>query len=172
MHLDVDVDGAAGVPAGIDRLEGRDTLRVRPLDPAQEVRARIAGDRAGVDAERVAVPDVDGGTSDRLAGGGVDDGEPEQGRRAGLALGDVAAEALAGDVEGAFGQLGGEDAGDGPGGDGERPRAGGVAVRGSPAGPPAAATASPARRWSDRRRVSFSWRVMASTVEAGAVIPM
>ena len=35
VHLDVDVHGAAGVPAGVDRLEEREPVRVGALDPAQ-----------------------------------------------------------------------------------------------------------------------------------------
>jgi len=61
VHLHVDVHCAALVEAGIDRLERRDALRVRALHAAQEVRAGFVRDRAGVDAERVAMPDLDGG---------------------------------------------------------------------------------------------------------------
>ena len=36
VHLYVDVDGAAGVPAGIDRLDLNDAVRVRGLVMAEE----------------------------------------------------------------------------------------------------------------------------------------
>jgi hypothetical protein len=112
VHLHVDVHRTPVVEAGIDRLEGGDACRVRPLDAAQEVGARIARDRAGVDAERVAMPDVDRGIPDRLAARGVDDRQPKQQRPAALALGDVVAELLARDEVRAFRQLGRQNARD------------------------------------------------------------
>src|SRR6266516_4425681 len=66
--------GAARVPAGIDRLEHRESARVRLLDPAHERRAdRLLCAHSRVGARRVAVPDVDRGSLDRLAGRGVED---------------------------------------------------------------------------------------------------
>jgi hypothetical protein len=61
------------------------------------------------------VPDVDGGALDRLTGGRIDDGELEDQRRPGMAVGDVAPELLIRDVVRAFGQLGRQHARDGAG---------------------------------------------------------
>src|SRR5439155_2269554 len=80
VHLYVDVHGPARVPAGIYGLKGRDALRVGPLDPAHERPAAAALSEAGVDARRVAVPDVDRRALDRPARRGVDDGEPKRQR--------------------------------------------------------------------------------------------
>jgi hypothetical protein len=71
VHLHVDVHRAPLVPARVHRLEEREPVRVRPLDPAHE-RPVVALD-AGVDAKCIAVPDVDGGVLDRPARRGVDD---------------------------------------------------------------------------------------------------
>jgi len=68
---------------------------------------------AGVEAEGVAVPEVDGGVGDRGAGADVEDGDAELEGKAGLVLGDVGAEELVGDVEGADLLLGDEGAGGG-----------------------------------------------------------
>jgi hypothetical protein len=62
-----------------------------------------------VDAESVAVPDVDGGSLDRLAGRGVHDLELQRQRGARLSFGDVAPKLLVREVVGAFRQLWGED---------------------------------------------------------------
>ena len=75
VHHHVDVHRAALVPAGVDRLEEREPLEVRPLHPTEEVRACVPGDRAGVDAAGIGMPNVDGRALDRLAGRRVDDGE-------------------------------------------------------------------------------------------------
>lgn len=60
-----------------------------------EVRFRVAG----VDAEGVAVPEIDGGVGDGSAGAHVEDSEAEMERNAGEVLGDVGAEQFVGDVE-------------------------------------------------------------------------
>ena len=72
-HLDVDVDGAARVPAGEDRAELGQAAHVRHLHAAAERLALRALD-TGVGSFRIAVPDVHGGALDRLAGAGVHDG--------------------------------------------------------------------------------------------------
>jgi hypothetical protein len=56
------------------------------------------------------VPEVDGGVGDGGAGSGVQDGDAELERDAGFVLGDVGAEELVGDVEGADLLLGDEGA--------------------------------------------------------------
>ena len=63
----------------------------------------------------ICMPDVDRGVLDRPARGCVDDGCAQQHRRARPAVGDVASELLACDVERAVGQLRREDARDGGG---------------------------------------------------------
>src|SRR5919199_1276820 len=131
VHLDVDVHGPALVPAGVDRLERSDPARVRPLDAAHEG-ARVAVD-AGVGAERVAVPDVDGRAFDRLAGRGVDDRKPEEQRSPRPPLRYLAAELLAGDVVRALRLLRREHARYGAGGDGRRAAFGGRALPGAEA---------------------------------------
>src|SRR6266516_3596556 len=67
VHLDVDVHGASLVPAGIDRAEEGEALRVRALDAAHERPARRTRAETGVDAYSVRMPDVDGGVPDRPA---------------------------------------------------------------------------------------------------------
>src|SRR5205823_617506 len=103
------------VPAGVDGAERRDSLGVRPLDPAHEGPAGGALAEAGVDAGRVGVPDVDRGTLDRPAARGVDDAEPERQRRPRSTFGDVPAELLVRDVVRTLGLLGGQHARHGSG---------------------------------------------------------
>ena len=127
VHLHVDVDGATLVPARVDGREAGDAVGVGALDAAHE-RARVALD-AGVDAERVGVPDVDGGALDRLAGRRVDHRQGERERRAGAAFGDVASDTLVRQVVRALGHLRREHAAHRPGGDSGRP---GPGVVGAP----------------------------------------
>jgi len=104
--------GATQVPARVNRSQPDAAGRVGDLCTPQKrlVVDRIdvsRGDRcafvAGVDAERIALPDVHGGSSDRRAGrGGVDHVENQPQRHAGLALGDVFANASLVQVERAF----------------------------------------------------------------------
>jgi hypothetical protein len=115
MHLHVDVDRPAHVPAGIDGAEDGEALRVGSLDPAHEGAARGARAEAGVDAGRVGVPDVDRGALDGPARRRVDDREPERQRRARMAVGDVPADALVRDVVRPFRLLRRQDARDGVG---------------------------------------------------------
>jgi hypothetical protein len=63
---------------------------------------------AGVETEGVAVPDVDGGVGERLAGSRVEHGDAEGERDAGFLLGDVGAKEFVGDVVGADFLLGEE----------------------------------------------------------------
>src|SRR5918999_4077554 len=79
-HLEVDVDGPPGVPAGEDRREGSGDARIAQLDTAEE-RSVVTLD-AGVDALRIAVPDIDGGALDGFARVGVDDLDGEVIRQA------------------------------------------------------------------------------------------
>jgi hypothetical protein len=73
---------------------------------------------AGVDAEGVAVPEVDGGVGDGGAGADVEDGDMELEGDAGLVLCDAGAEKLVSDVEGADLLLGDECGGGGSEGEG------------------------------------------------------
>ena len=64
--LEVDMCGAAAMPAGIDRLEGNDALVVGMLEATQELLVRRVGIAtvtlpriAGIDTLRVAMPDID-----------------------------------------------------------------------------------------------------------------
>src|SRR5690606_16647010 len=72
MDAEVDVDGAADVPAGVDGGERAPPLGVADLEAAQVGpaagvgAARLAGE-AGVGAGRVGVPDVDHRVADRRA---------------------------------------------------------------------------------------------------------
>src|SRR5205085_1899210 len=108
------------VPARIDRADHGDALRVGLLAAAQEDPVGRPCTEAGVDAGRVRVPDLDGGALDRSARGCVDDAEAEGQCDARLAVRDVAAQLLAGDVVRAFGLLRREDAGDRARGDARR----------------------------------------------------
>ena len=72
VHLHVDVDGAALVPAGVDGVERRGSVGVRELRAPQE-RCAGASLNAGVLASGVAMPDVDGRVLDRRALRRVDD---------------------------------------------------------------------------------------------------
>src|SRR6266566_3339644 len=165
VHLDVDVHGASLVPAGIDRAEEGEALRVRALDAAHERPARRTRAETGVDAFSVRMPDVDGGVPDRPARRRVDHEGTEEQRRAWTALRDVATELLAGDVVRALGLLGGEDARDrrgarGPGlepGEPER-RHGGAAEPGSPGERPLKHPGSLPSSALSRRRGSSSLR--------------
>ncbi len=67
---------------------------------------------AGVEAEGVAVPEVDGGVGERRAGAGVEEGDVEVKGDAGFVFGDGRAEELIGDVEGSGLLLGDEGAGE------------------------------------------------------------
>ena len=69
--LEVDMDGATLVPARVDGGERRDAVSVGSLEAPQEVGAGAALD-AGVDAERVAMPDVDDGALEREASVAID----------------------------------------------------------------------------------------------------
>ena len=95
MHLRVDVDGAALVPAGIDRLELHDPVGVRHLRAAEE-RLPLAGVEPGVHTLRVAVPDVHDRVGQRLAIGVPDADGQAQGHTLAI-LGDVGANRV--DVE-------------------------------------------------------------------------
>jgi hypothetical protein len=64
-------------------------------------RSKAGFGEAGVKAEGVAVPEIDGRVGDGGAGAGVEDGDAELEGKAGSVLGDVGAEELVGDVEGA-----------------------------------------------------------------------
>jgi hypothetical protein len=109
VDLDVDVGRPPRVLAGVDGRELGEAVAVGQLDPAQVGRALAALRRlARVGAERVAVPDVDGGVADRLAGVRVDDAHRERERHAGPILDDVPPDLRQVDVEGAFLLLGGE----------------------------------------------------------------
>lgn len=99
VDLDVDVDGAAGVPARHDGAKRAASLRVGGLCAAQE-RAIVDGVDvsrcrrgralvAGVDAHGVTMPDVHGDIGQRAARVGIGDGDGEVERRALLAFGDV-----------------------------------------------------------------------------------
>src|SRR5882724_7980881 len=69
--LEVDVHGPAPVGAGIDRGEAREAVAVRGLVAAQELLAERGPARVlhvGVDADRVAVPQIHHGTGQRRAG--------------------------------------------------------------------------------------------------------
>jgi hypothetical protein len=58
----VDVRGAARVVAGVERVEGDLAVLIGELHPAQVgVPDRVLGALVGVDAERVRLPDIDGG---------------------------------------------------------------------------------------------------------------
>src|SRR5262249_23078288 len=103
VHLHMDVDGTAGVPARIYGEEDGQALRVRALDAPHEGRVGTIDSR--VVAERIAVPDVHRGVLDRAAGGGVQHGQVERQRGAGPALADFAPHLLAGDVVRALGEL-------------------------------------------------------------------
>ena len=150
VHLDVDVHRAALVPAGIDRREHREPVRVRLLDAAQERAARRAAAEARVVAGRVGVPDVDGRALDRLAGRRVQDAQPQRQERTGVAVPDVAPQLLAGDVVRPLGQLGRQHALDGACLDGLVA----ACARRYERSPPAAATTSPPSLASELRRVS------------------
>src|SRR6267143_273622 len=114
--LQVHVRCAALVPARIDRLEPDGAGGVRELRAPQKrlVIHRLDVPRgdggalvAGVDAERIALPDVHGRLWDRRAGrGGLEHAENELERHAGLALGDDFANASLVQVEWAFDLLG------------------------------------------------------------------
>ena len=99
------------VPAGVDRAEGGEALRIRSLHAAQEalVLGALLAD-TGVDAGCVAVPDLDSCAFDRLAARGVHDRQPKRERDTGLPLRDVAPHGGVVDVIGAFGLLGRENA--------------------------------------------------------------
>jgi len=92
-------------------------------------RSEVGFGEAGVEAEGVAVPEIDGSVRERGAGAGVEDGDAELERDAGFVFGDVGAEELVGDVEGADFLLGVEGArdrgGEGEGGSGEAEGGGG-----------------------------------------------
>jgi hypothetical protein len=65
----------------------------------------------GVEAEGIAMPEVDGSVRDWGAGASVEEGDAEMKRNAGLVLGDVGANEFVSDVEGAYLLLGTEGAG-------------------------------------------------------------
>src|SRR5262249_47995221 len=126
-HLDVDVHGAARVPAGIDRLELHAAVGVGDLVAAAVVlpdgaRVAHAGLHARVGAGPVGVPDVDLRADERCAGAVVVGlhGQRERERQAGARVGAGDVVAVAGDVAaieveidpvGALGDVGVEDAG-------------------------------------------------------------
>src|SRR5438876_3996518 len=97
-ELQVHVRGAARVPARIDRSEPDGAGGVRELRAPQKrlvvhwldvLRGDGGALVAGVDAERIALPDVHRGFCDRRAGrGGLEHAENELERHPGLALGD------------------------------------------------------------------------------------
>src|SRR2546422_7022003 len=111
-ELQVHVRGATRVPARIDRSEPDGAGGVRDLRAPQKrlVVHRLDVPRgdggalvAGVDAERIALPDVYGGFWDRRARrGGLEHAENELKRHAGLALGDRFANARLVQVERPF----------------------------------------------------------------------
>src|ERR671922_1771232 len=117
MHLGVDVDRAPHIPARVDRLELHDPLGVRDLCAAKvcvpvggpaALCAGCAAPRrprgsleARVDAERVAMPDVDDRVLDWLAGALSTNSQREPQRSAGTTFTDVAADRVDVDVVGA-----------------------------------------------------------------------
>jgi hypothetical protein len=125
VHLHVDVHGAPRVPTRVDRLEQCEPGAIGPLDAAHEGLALGALLReAGVRARGVAVPDIDGRATDRLAVGDIDDRRPELEGNAGPPLADVAPDLVALEVVRAFRLLRREDAADEAGGDRRGPGAG------------------------------------------------
>jgi hypothetical protein len=129
VDLQVDVRRTPAVPARIDRVKADAALGAGALVSAQvalRVGRRLLGARraaapaalrgaleAGVDASGVAVPDLDVGALDRLAGACVLDGEDELERQARPVLGDVAPGQAVVDPVRALGDLRAEDAGGG-----------------------------------------------------------
>ncbi len=116
-HLEMDVGGAALVPAGIDGAERDLAARVDQLRAAHEGAAcRVDGviltlaAVAGIEAVRACVPDIDACTGDGLAGAGVQHHEAQSQRRARMALGDVHPLHLGVEIIGAFDRLWRQDA--------------------------------------------------------------
>ena len=119
MHQHVDVDRAAHVPAGVERVEDRKALGVGRLDTAHvRLAERVLRSDARVEPGRARVPDLDGGALDRRARGGVQDRELQRERRPGEPVGDVAAHLFARHVVRALRHLRREHAGERSGGDG------------------------------------------------------
>src|SRR5205085_4736155 len=97
--LEVNVRGAALIPAGIDRFETDRALAVGELRAAQEC---LPDGRevllvalilvARIDTLRIGMPNVDAGALARLAGGPVDDAQIDPERDARPALGDLRAD--------------------------------------------------------------------------------
>lgn len=115
----VDVDGAAGVVAREEGVEGGDALLVGGLEAAEEglvedrgvLRVAVAGvGGSGVDSGRVAAEDLEVGADDGLAGVHVDDLEVVVDGDALLVVDEVLTDVLAGDVVGATLTLSGKDA--------------------------------------------------------------
>src|SRR5262245_44237785 len=119
-HLEVDVHGAARIPAGVDGGEAHGAVAAGQLVAAQEllterVEARVA--HVGVDALRIAVPQVDRCTRQRRAAapGLSRDQKREHQRHAGSARAvarvraDVGAVQAVVDEVGALGLLGDDD---------------------------------------------------------------
>jgi len=103
------VSRAALVPARIDRLELDDAVGARDLRAAEK--ALVAGAlESRIDAERVAVPDVDHGVPQSLAGVRVAHPDRQPQRRAVAVLADVAADRVRIEVVRALGLLHGQGA--------------------------------------------------------------
>src|SRR6202011_5867525 len=98
QHLEVNMGGAAGVPARIDRLEADRAFAVGELRAAEEflpdgreVLLVALALVARIDTLRIGMPDVDAGALARLASGAVDDTQIDPQRDARPALGDLRA---------------------------------------------------------------------------------
>ena len=120
MRKDVHVRGAAGIMTREDTLELRDAISVRGLQSSQKraieicrvVFVAIAGtDDAAVDAGGVAVPEIPHEVRDGVAGVDVDELGIDDNIEAGFGFGDVGADVLALNPEGADFSFGGEDTG-------------------------------------------------------------
>ncbi|MNH33297.1 hypothetical protein D3C79_938000 [compost metagenome] len=107
-HGDVNVQCATGVKTGIDRGEAHDARLVGELPAAQigiVIGARDGADITGIDLDvrvdlaparigtaGIAVPDIHQRIGDRLAGHGIDNGQPQHQRNAFGAFADVSAD--------------------------------------------------------------------------------
>src|SRR6202011_1813433 len=93
-HLDVNMRGAARVPARVDRFEADTTVAVGELRAAEEflpdgreILLVALALVARIDTLRIGMPDVDASALARLAGGAVNDAQIDPQRDARPALG-------------------------------------------------------------------------------------